>query len=433
MTEAIYLDDLQPGISFGSGSLFVDADMIRRFAVEYDPQPFHLDDAAAQDTLFHGLAASGWHTAALTMRLLVDGGLPIAGGIVGAGMDEVRWPKPVRPGDTLHLRSEVLEVRPSKSRPDRGLAKIRVTTLNARQEAVQVLVANLVVPRRPKADQPTEAWMAALERRRISTALGEVNVWLGGNADGAAMVFWPSLLVDSAMWRFQYDHYAPTHRVVLVDPPGAGMSEPLHRLFSLTQCGDCLIAVLDALGIARCHLVGTSWGALVASVFAAHHPERLRSAVLINGSATPPAAGEVASMTELVTALDSLTAMPEWLVGATQAAFAGATAEASKPEFMAYLRRVLNQDPLSVAMAIRSEVIQSMDRHSLLQTIKDVPILVLAGEEGRHFSVAESSAMADAILVSRFAVLPLTGHLAARESPAAVNGEIDAFLARNAA
>lgn len=149
MTEHIHLNDMQPGQVFGSGTVTVDADMIRRFAAEYDPQPFHLDDAAAQGTMFRGLAASGWHTSALTMRLLVDGGLPIASGVIGAGMDELRWPTPVRPGDVLRLRSEVLEVRPSQSRPDRGMAKVRITTLNARDEAVQVAVANLVVPRRP--------------------------------------------------------------------------------------------------------------------------------------------------------------------------------------------------------------------------------------------------------------------------------------------
>jgi len=153
MSEHIHLDDMQPGQVFGSGTVTVDADMIRRFAAEYDPQPFHLDDAAAQGTLFRGLAASGWHTSALTMRLLVDGGLPIAGGVIGAGMDELRWPAPVRPGDVLHLRSEVLEVRPSQSHPDRGMAKVRITTLNARDEAVQVAVANLVVPRRPNSSE----------------------------------------------------------------------------------------------------------------------------------------------------------------------------------------------------------------------------------------------------------------------------------------
>ena len=102
------------------GGCVVDAEQIKSFAAEFDPQPFHLDEQAAQDTIFRGLAASGWHTAAMTMRLLVESELKPAGGIVGAGFDEFRWPRPVRPGDELRVESEVLEVRPSKSRPDRG-------------------------------------------------------------------------------------------------------------------------------------------------------------------------------------------------------------------------------------------------------------------------------------------------------------------------
>jgi len=121
---------------------------IKAFAAEFDPQPFHLDEEAARDTIFKGLAASGWHTAALTMRLLVAGELRPAGGIVGAGFDDFRWPRPVRPGDELHLESEVLEVRPSKSRPSQGLIKVRTTTLNQNNEAVQIQIGNLVVPRR---------------------------------------------------------------------------------------------------------------------------------------------------------------------------------------------------------------------------------------------------------------------------------------------
>src|SRR4051812_44140123 len=143
-----YLEDFSAGQKFGSGRLKVDAERIKRFAAEFDPQPFHLDEAAAQRSIFRGLAASGWHTAAMTMRLLVDSELKPAGGIVGAGFDEFRWPRPVRPGDELHLSSEVLEVRPSKSRPQQGLIKVRTTTLNQDGEAVQVLVSNLVVLRR---------------------------------------------------------------------------------------------------------------------------------------------------------------------------------------------------------------------------------------------------------------------------------------------
>lgn len=150
MTER-YLDDFTVGQTFRSGRLQIDEEQIMRFASEFDPQPFHLDDKAARDTMFRGLAASGWHTAALTMRLLVEGELKPAGGIVGAGIDELRWPRPVRPGDELRVESEVLEVRPSKSRPEQGMIKVRSTTLNESGEAVQIFVGNLVVPRKPPA------------------------------------------------------------------------------------------------------------------------------------------------------------------------------------------------------------------------------------------------------------------------------------------
>ena len=113
-------------------------------------QPFHLDEEAARNTIFRELAASGWHTAALTMRLLVESELKPAGGIVGAGVDEFRWPKPVRPGDELRVESEILDVRPSKSRPGQGLIKVRTTTLNQDGEAVQVFIGNLLVPCRPE-------------------------------------------------------------------------------------------------------------------------------------------------------------------------------------------------------------------------------------------------------------------------------------------
>ena len=145
-----YLEDFVPGQRFG-GALRVpiDPDRIKAFAAEFDPQPFHLDEQAARNSFFGGLAASGWHTAAATMRLLVASDLRPAGGIVGAGFDEFRWPRPVRPGDELHVEVEILEVRASKSRPQQGLVKIRTTTLNQRDETVQVTVGNLVVPRRP--------------------------------------------------------------------------------------------------------------------------------------------------------------------------------------------------------------------------------------------------------------------------------------------
>src|SRR5262249_46648064 len=144
-----FLEDYAVGQKFRAGRLRIATERIKQFAAEFDPQPSHLDEAAARDTIFGGLAASGWHTAAVTMRLLVDSDLKPAGGIVGAGADEFRWPRPVRPGDELRIESEVIDVRSSRSRPDQGLIKVRTTTLNQNDEAVQIVVANLVVPRPP--------------------------------------------------------------------------------------------------------------------------------------------------------------------------------------------------------------------------------------------------------------------------------------------
>jgi acyl dehydratase len=146
-----YLDDFAVGQVFRSGRIRVEADRIRSFAAEFDPQPFHLDPEAATHTFFRGLVASGWHTAALTMRLLSDSELKPAGGIIGLGFEELRWPRPVRPGDELFLQTEVMEVRPSQSRPEQGLIKIRVTTLNQAGEAVLIQVGTLLVRRRASA------------------------------------------------------------------------------------------------------------------------------------------------------------------------------------------------------------------------------------------------------------------------------------------
>src|SRR5580693_9504001 len=151
--SARYLEDFAVGQTFGSGRLRIDGQRALAFAAEFDPQPFHLDEAAARRSIFGGLSASGWHTAAVTMRLLVESGLKPAGGLVGAGLDECRWPRPVRPGDELRVECEVIEVRPSKSRPEQGLVKLRTTTLNQQDEAVLVHVVNIVVMRRKDSRQ----------------------------------------------------------------------------------------------------------------------------------------------------------------------------------------------------------------------------------------------------------------------------------------
>jgi acyl dehydratase len=147
---SLYFEDFVVGQLFRAGPLRIDKDDITRFAREFDPQPFHLDHEAAQRSFFRGLAASGWHTAAITMRLLIESEFKPAGGIIGAGFDELRWPCPVRPGDELHIETEVLEIRPSRSKPERGLIKARTTTLNQNGETVQISIGNVMVSRRPR-------------------------------------------------------------------------------------------------------------------------------------------------------------------------------------------------------------------------------------------------------------------------------------------
>jgi acyl dehydratase len=143
-----FFEDFEIGQRFVSPTLRVDADAITAFAAEFDPQPFHLDDAAARHTIFAGLAASGWHTAAMTMRLCVASELRPAGGILGTG-GELNWLKPVRPGDELRVDIEVLETRASRSRTRQGLVKLRLTTLNQHGEPVQTFTPTLFVDRRP--------------------------------------------------------------------------------------------------------------------------------------------------------------------------------------------------------------------------------------------------------------------------------------------
>jgi len=143
----MYLEDFEVGQTYRSSGLRVEADEIKRFAAEFDPQPFHLSEEAACATIFQGLAASGWHTAALTMKLFGQSNFRPVGGLVGVGF-EGRWPKAVRPGDELRVEADVLEVRPSKSNATRGVIVVRVSTLNQDGEAVQLATFTLLVPRR---------------------------------------------------------------------------------------------------------------------------------------------------------------------------------------------------------------------------------------------------------------------------------------------
>jgi acyl dehydratase len=148
---ALYLEDLYVGQRFTSGTHYMDEARIKEFAREFDPQPFHLEDAAAKSSVFGGLAASGWHTAAVAMRLLVESGLPFGNGIIGLG-GELAWPKPTRPGDTLHVESEILEIVPSRSKPNQAIVKVRSVTLNQDGEAVHSFTSKCLVFKRPTSD-----------------------------------------------------------------------------------------------------------------------------------------------------------------------------------------------------------------------------------------------------------------------------------------
>jgi acyl dehydratase len=144
----LFLEDLYPGQRFTSGRYVMDEERMKAFAAEFDPQPFHLDEEAARASLFGGLAASGWHTAAVAMRLLACGGLPFAGGLIGLG-GEIAWPRPTRAGDTLQVESEILEVSRSRSKPNQGIATVRSTAFNQNREPVYIFTAKILVVSRP--------------------------------------------------------------------------------------------------------------------------------------------------------------------------------------------------------------------------------------------------------------------------------------------
>ncbi len=263
----------------------------------------------------------------------------------------------------------------------------------------------------------------------VQTDFGALAVRLGGNDQKPAMVFWPSLMLDASMWHHQVAHYAPDYRIILIDPPGIGASAPLRRPISVADSVTCLRQILDALAIRTSIVIGSSWGALVAACFAADHPERLQAAIVTNGTAAPPTPEVTAQMTGLVAALEHCETAPDWLLPAVQQGFAGTTAERDKPEFMAYLGQVLQEDPVSLANAMKGILLGREDLHPVMRRIRDVPVLIIAGAEDRIFDLDQSKSLAAAITGSEFVLLPETGHLAPTENPVAVNAAIDAFLA----
>jgi acyl dehydratase len=148
ISAMLYFDNFDIGATFAAGPVEVTAEEIKAFASRFDPQPFHTDEAAAQHSFFDGLAASGWHTAALTMRMMVQA-LPVSDGLIGAGVDDIRWPRATRPGDVLRVEIQVIERRLMKSREGMGLVKNRTKTFNQNDEVVQIVHPNILAPVRP--------------------------------------------------------------------------------------------------------------------------------------------------------------------------------------------------------------------------------------------------------------------------------------------
>jgi len=143
----LYLDDLRIGQRFTSETYLMDTARIKQFAAEFDPQPFHLDETAAEKSIFKGLVASGWHTAAVAMRLFVMGGMPFADGLIGFG-GELSWPRPIRPGDLVQVVCEIIDIKPSRSKPHQGIVTVRAEMFNQSGETVYVLTAKLLVSKR---------------------------------------------------------------------------------------------------------------------------------------------------------------------------------------------------------------------------------------------------------------------------------------------
>jgi len=147
-TTRRYYEDLEVGQRFRSPTFEMTSQAIKEFAAQFDPQPFHLDEVAARSSIFKGLAASGWHTAAVVMKLLVESDLKLVGGTIGGGVGELRWPRAVRPGDVLRVEGEILEMRRSRTRPELGIVTVRLTALNQADEVVQISTPALMVPTR---------------------------------------------------------------------------------------------------------------------------------------------------------------------------------------------------------------------------------------------------------------------------------------------
>ncbi|WP_228001634.1 alpha/beta fold hydrolase [Nocardia australiensis] len=260
----------------------------------------------------------------------------------------------------------------------------------------------------------------------VATVLGTVRVRVTGS--GPAILCWPSLLMTGDMWTAQAEYFSKHYTVILVDPPGHGGSEPLSKIFSFDECAQCIIDILDALQIEVTHVLGNSWGGMIGGTFAARHPDRVGSAVLMNCTASPAGRRQRIEFGALLRLAKILGGFRGPLTRSALTAFLGPTTLRTRPDVVTFVRKsVRSADVSSVAYAIESVVPARVDQRALFATIT-TPVLVIAGVEDATFPNAETRAMADAIPNSTFQVLDGVAHLAALENPPMINALIEDFL-----
>lgn len=269
--------------------------------------------------------------------------------------------------------------------------------------------------------------MTTLVPRSVDTVLGKIRVQVSPGT-GPAVLMWPSLLMTGDLWAGQAARFGAANRMVLIDPPGHGGSEPLRAMFSFTECARCVVDLMDGLGIDTAHFVGNSWGGMIGATFAAQHPSRLDRAVLMNCTASKAGFPQKVKYSAMLQLARILGGIRPPLTRSVVRGFLGPTTLRTRPEVVETVRASLRAvDLASGSWAVRSVVPARPDQHALLRHIT-APVLVVAGVDDATFPVAETRAMADSIPHSSFVVLDEIGHLAALEDPARVNELLDRFL-----
>lgn len=267
--------------------------------------------------------------------------------------------------------------------------------------------------------------MSTVEQHEVDTALGRVRIRSSGS--GEVLLFWPSLLMTGDMWSAQARHFAGRNRVLLVDPPGHGASEKVTAPFTFDQCAQCVVDILDGLGLERVHFVGNSWGGMIGGTFAARHPDRVGRAVLMNCTAAAAGLRQKIEFGLLVRAATALGGVRPPVTRSVLKAFLGPTTFRTRPEVVAYVRASVEAvDVRSARWAVRS-IVARPDQHELFSTVR-TPVLVVAGAEDATFPLPEPIDMAAAIPGAAVAVMEGVAHLAALENPSVTNRLIEQFV-----